>query len=807
MFRRVIIALSAIFLSLSLQAQRERIVVPELPSSHPVMVDVASYDASRLAPKVDVWKSRPDELVGRLQMYWDSHADEIYIAGEQLDHVAGHAPVPTVRYTATRGTLTDYARPALEDIPLMQDSLGMWMRDRNSGEYGWVDPRLTGRNVENINLEIMRLARDAALLYNLTGDDGYARLAAEVFDTYMTGLYYREVPVDILHTHQQTLVGLTSMEVIHEDTALPAAECYDLLYNYLRTEYPSKISIYEGTFRKWCDVIIAGGVPHNNWDLIQARFVLEMAIAIGDRSYVDRILNEDSIRQWSIGRLIEYGFDMESGLWKESPNYSSMVMNEFSEFRNTALRVLGIDIADTYPILRKAILTLPQYCFPNGVIAAWGDSGYERPRSGFFIDYDAPMDDYRTPVFWSEGVSWFAARTGNDPRHSLMVSLVGSEGNHMHANGLSMEIYGRGYVQGIDPGKGAGYGTLDHNEYYAQFPAHNTVCVDGVSSYPTMQSHHPASFVGSYPDPSISAPAGGKAEPWTPGVIYGELSFLEPETQADQLRQLIMVGEDYYVDVFRSRRRDGRDAFHDYFYHNIGKEFTLDLPDMRPTEELSFAGAYLGGYSYLWDKSCSATAEDVRGRFEMKERDGTAVGMRMWMRGSDNRKLFKALSPKINSFTRTPVPLPYDVNSAPCQTFVARQAGEAWNHPFFVIYQPFADGDADGIKDVSFNSDGARITMRSGREDHIFSSDSVKAMSDGKAEVDAHIAVVSEDRLLAEDCLSVKAPYYSVKAAERGRIVLARIDGEWYYTADVDFKLALQGKRYRLKPAKHCIIK
>lgn len=40
------------------------------------------------------------------------------------------------------------------------------------------------------------------------------------------------------------------------------------------------------------------------------------------------------------------------------------------------------------------------------------------------------------------------------PRHSLMVSLNGSEGNHMHANGISMELYGKGYVLGPDAGIG-----------------------------------------------------------------------------------------------------------------------------------------------------------------------------------------------------------------------------------------------------------------------------------------------------------------------------------------------------------------
>ncbi len=44
----------------------------------------------------------------------------------------------------------------------------------------------------------------------MTGEKKYADLAASVFDTYMTGIYYRNVPKDLNHGHQQTLVGMSS---------------------------------------------------------------------------------------------------------------------------------------------------------------------------------------------------------------------------------------------------------------------------------------------------------------------------------------------------------------------------------------------------------------------------------------------------------------------------------------------------------------------------------------------------------------------------------------------------------------------
>lgn len=98
----------------------------------------------------------------------------------------------------------------------------------------------------------------------------------------MTGIYYRKVPVDLNHGHQQTLVGLTSFEVIHEDALHIVVPLYDFLYNYLKSNYPDKMIIYAGALKKWADNIIANGVPHNNWDLLQARYVMNVGLVLED---------------------------------------------------------------------------------------------------------------------------------------------------------------------------------------------------------------------------------------------------------------------------------------------------------------------------------------------------------------------------------------------------------------------------------------------------------------------------------------------------------------------------------------------
>ncbi len=67
---------------------------------------------------------------------------------------------------------------------------------------------------------------------------------------------------------------------------------------------------------------------------------------------------------------------------------------------------------------------------------------------------------------------------------------------------MAFELYGKGYVLGPDAGIGLYlYSGLDYAEYYSQFPSHNTVCVDGISSYPVMKSNHAFRMNSCFPAP------------------------------------------------------------------------------------------------------------------------------------------------------------------------------------------------------------------------------------------------------------------------------------------------------------------
>lgn len=759
-----------------------------------------------LTSRVEKYSSKgPEWLTSRLQMYWKSHATDVYIRGEYYDHAGGEkAPAPTVMYTGARSHATIYRRPKLEDItPYHEDKKGMYLANTslNGEPLEWASISKTGRMIESINSEIMGIARDAAFLWWLTGKEEYASMAASVFDTYMTGIYYRNVPIDLNNGHQQTLVGMSSFEVIHEDIIKSLVPLYDFLYKYLREKKPEKMDIYASAFKKWADNIIANGVPHNNWNLMQARFVMDIALILegnsyyadgkGREYYIDYIINQSSIRQWSLKRLAEYGYDSNTGIWAECPGYSSVVVGDYAQFVSLFDRNLGHDLTKDIPVISKAVSAMPQYLFPNMMQVGFGDThpsylrtdifkymianaqqhgkkdeeehftrmlklfdpNAEKVSAGqgkmpiavtsFFSDKPLKLnpkteagkiDDYVTPSFYAPNVSWLVQRNGMDKENSLMISLNGSDGNHMHANGIGMELYGKGLPLAPDAGIGTmGYSGLDYLEYYSQFPSHNTVCVDGISSYPVMKSNHAFKVKNLYPESGVKVP-------YQP-VSYSEVYFREPESYSDQTRLNGIINTSdstgYYVDIFRSRKVEGGDKMHDYFYHNMGQVMILKAADgtdlnLQPTQELAFAGAHLYAYSYIYDKKSAQTDKNIKAEYTINMPDKNDITMNMWMKGEKDREVFSALSPMTEGISRIKG-MPYDIKKQPTLTFVARQKGEAWTRPFVSIFEPVTKSSPSVISSVEYPlviSDGQSnsniavvVNLKDGRKDLILSSD------------------------------------------------------------------------------------
>ena len=741
---------------------------------------------------------QPDWLYSRLQMFWKTNASDVFVNGEAFAHPGGErAAEPTVKYNGTRGFESQYNRPKLEDlVPYDDDEQGnVTYINKVTGKMEKTSPAKTGCNIAGVNRYIVGIARDAARIYAATGDMRYGQMAAKVFDVYMKGIAYRNVPIDLNHGHQQTLVGMTTFEVIHEDVINELTQMYPLIKNLVKEDQ----AIIESGFKKWAENIIANGVPHNNWNLFQADFIVKIALVLQDNQayadgkgkqyYLDYIVNQNSIRQWSMNKLIDFGFDANSKTWYESPGYSTTVLSSICDFANMLDEKAGIDLFKQRPILTEAVKTSAEYLFPNRMIAGFGDThpGYlntgginhilkyaTRHKNKNLISEmnllknavapKAPISEiekYTSTLFYAPNVSWIAMRSGMDKQHDLMASINASLGNHQHANGISLELYGKGYVLGPDAGIGRSlYSGLDYLEYYSQMPAHNTVVVDGVSSYPVMMSQHAFKVVASYPEVSKEQPAskklsewklsGDNASPLKDKMTYATVSFIEPETQALQQRTTAIVKTSnkggFYIDVFRSKKIEGGDKIHDYFYHNLGQEMkVMDAAsgqplDMKPTEELAFAGGHLYAYSYIYDKKSAEMQNSVKTQFVTKILDDKVVEamdgqreitMTMWMKKDENRTIFQALSPVNLEYERMPNQ-PYKVDEQPVLTFVARQKGEAWNHPFVCVYEPSSDAEPGDIASVDYftpsepSAVGIIVKLKDGTEQHIVCSENGK---------------------------------------------------------------------------------
>lgn len=787
MKQKVLYVAALMLLSSSFGMAKKKVEDPEITKLKAKIENVMS--------QVD---KQPDWLYSRLQMFWKTQASDVFVNGEAFAHPGGErAAEPTVKYNGTRGFESQYNRPKLEDlVPYDDDEQGnVTYVNKVTGKMEKTSPAKTGCNIAGVNRYIVGIARDAARIYAATGDMRYGQMAAKVFDVYMKGITYRNVPIDLNHGHQQTLVGMTTFEVIHEDAINELTQMYPLIKNLVKDDQ----AVIEAGFKKWAENIIANGVPHNNWNLFQADFIVKIALVLQDNQayadgkgkqyYLDYIVNQNSIRQWSMNKLIDFGFDAKSKTWYESPGYSTTVLSSICDFANMLDEKAGIDLFKLRPILTEAVKTSAEYLFPNRMIAGFGDThpGYlntggidqvlkyaTRHKNKNLISEmnllknavapKAPISEieaYTSTLFYAPNVSWIAMRSGMDKQHDLMASVNASLGNHQHANGISLELYGKGYVLGPDAGIGRTlYSGLDYLEYYSQMPAHNTVVVDGVSSYPVMMSQHAFKVVASYPEVSKEQPASKKLSEkklsiqkdseLKDKITYATVSFIEPETQAQQQRTTAIVKTSakggYYIDVFRSKKKEGGDKTHDYFYHNLGQEMkVMDATsgqslDMKPTEELAFAGGHLYAYSYIYDKKSAEMQNSVKTQFVTKILDDKVVEamdgqreitMTMWMKKDENRTIFQALSPVNLEYERMPNQ-PYKVDEQPVLTFVARQKGEAWNHPFVCVYEPSSDAEPGDIASVDYftpsepSAVGIIVKLKDGTEQRIVCSENGK---------------------------------------------------------------------------------
>lgn len=823
---------------------------------------------SRVSLIIEQTNKGENWLVSRLQMNWNTKADQPYINGGVFARTEGEAPFPTIKYPGARNHTTNYKRPKLKDVkPYMDDPRGLYLQHRDrSNRWEWAGISKTGRIIESINREILSIAKDAAFLYWYTNEEKYAELAYTVLDTYLTGVYYSKVPIDISHGHHQTLVGYTSFEVIQEHIIEDVTACYDYLHGYIQNKDKEKLNLFEASFQKWADQIIKNGVSFNNWNLLQAAHISKIAMILEDNDqykngkggayYLDQIMNKTSTRQWSMQQLINYGYDTETGIWNESPGYSMNVLNDFIHFAKFYDHKFNIDLIAEIPVLKQAVISSSEYLYPNKYKVAFGDGHYGYLRSEpilYMIEnaqkynkiedeqyftkmlktiYDekeyneefkgsqisdlfskthfsikeniepGKLSEFQSPLFYAPNTSWLVQRQGEEEEDALMISQIGSLGNHMHSNGIAIELYGKGLPLAPEMGHGSSYFSIEYAEYYTQFPAHNTVIVNGKSKYPEMKSNHAFEVLASYPKSQ-------EKQGVISGYTFSDVSFLETETQSDQRRLTGIIKNDYggfYVDVFRSKQKDGKDVKHEYFYHNLGQGLTLRdnrgvKLALQPTNKLAFGDGDLMAYDYMWDKKSIETNLDFNGQFNLKMDDRT-VSMNLWIKGENNREIFSVKSPHSTAFRHGPLPEEFNNNSIP--TLVVKQNGEAWNRPFVAIYEPALNGESYIASVDYFGTDesvGIHIKEKNDRETYIFSNVSIdEVLIKGNMYVKGTYGIIRKKEenftLFLGNGKEISIDNYKVETIEQqGAASLEKINNQLFFTSDIPVILTIPSQK------------
>lgn len=677
--------------------------------------------------------------------------------GTQLIGYEGDAPVPTVRVSPhKRSPITPQGRayvvPEIEDVVPKDTSMTMNLLNPGTQEYERVDPQAF---VAAINGKINTLAYEASVIYWLTGDEKYAKFAADILNQWVSGVVYQE-PID-----GPGRTGFLDIQTLGDEKEKPLILAYDFLYPYL-VKYKYPLENYDKAFEKVAWTLSFRGYAGNNWFAAESSTLVAAALSLKDARkrnyYLDFYLNRDTVvegcGQLSLPSAAKLWFTPD-GHWKEPGGYHNYPVSKLIEAA-LMLENNGYQIFNQYPILLKASYVMLKYSFPDLTASAFGDTG--RPRQSMECLESAILmaDKYQLPILpdllnaamileqagqydrsksgltgllcylpelpkaksmenhlWNRSekldfASCYLQRNGIDPQYGLMSVVQGATYNHNHSNGMSMELYGAGAVQGIDPGNGPTYEHPMHVNYYTQWAAHNTVVAAGASTSVTpFNGGGGTKKIGQVELVSMEPLAGEKAISDEFSYTWTKYKDGSTETNQDRLLSILRIDEKhgFYVDFYRSDNT----VSNDYLYHNIGDSvilYTQEGKILKQEEVHSYpcVGKDRPGLRYFRSVRTTGVNESaVVALFSARQLNTGAGFMKMWMPASSDVSYFTALAPEAKTASS-----PYQ--GKPSLVVTMRKEKPAVREPFVAVYEPVSKdlsaGSIVSVERIKLNSKG-----------------------------------------------------------------------------------------------------
>ena len=306
--------------------------------------------------------------------------------------------------------------------------------------------------------------------------------------------------------------------------------------------------------------------------------------------------------------------------------------------------------------------------------------------------------DYKpTVVIDHAGIS--LQRNHTKPKINRKYGLAGIIGGahyvHSHLTGITMELFGLGYV--MAPNAGLPVSTKEreypvHENYFRLYAGNNTVIVNGTSHGLQRRSWKNDSYVWQNTSVNETSEPKHLEDPINEYFSFTRQFLKDEVNNCDQERTLSVIRTSaktgYYFDMFRSKSLNDN-KFHDYIYHNIGDETEVrgskdNILYVKETDRYNNdIGDPVGspGWSYFENTMVTRpTEENVNIKFHINHKRHGCY-MNMFMPDGVEREYTIGLAPPTREARNR-----YDKKKT--QVLAVRQKGEAWDRPFIAIFEP-----------------------------------------------------------------------------------------------------------------------
>ncbi|ANW95885.1 hypothetical protein AXE80_06145 [Wenyingzhuangia fucanilytica] len=277
--------------------------------------------------------------------------------------------------------------------------------------------------------------------------------------------------------------------------------------------------------------------------------------------------------------------------------------------------------------------------------------------------------------------------------YGLCGIIGGAHYVHSHLTGITMELYGAGYV--MAPNAGLPKTVKErriplHENYFRLYAGNNTVIVNGTSHGIQPGSWKDGAYVWQNKVVNITSEPKHLEDPISPNFNFATQFLNDEINKAKQERTLSIVRTSdetaYYVDVFRSKSMD-ENKFHDYIYHNIGDNTiiknsngkVLDVKETSRYQNDIGDPVQSPGWRYFENTQVTKPIKEaVNISFHIKEDNRY---MHMFVPEGIEREYTKALAPPTREAKN-------GYENKKTQVLAIKQKGEAWDRPFITVLEP-----------------------------------------------------------------------------------------------------------------------